>query len=264
MRFDFSSLLFPYPQFVRHLGYLDEAKAMRKRYQRNRIAWEPHLDRTRSFVLSSAAKCRDRTKIIVLGSGILIDLPLQELSAMFEKVLLLDIVHLPTVRRQVKAYRNVRLITHDVTNTSEKLHGNVLRGIRELPNAAPQIPAFDHGTGLVVSLNILSQLWVIPREFALSRMRELDAEAVAEWCRQLVESHYIFLRSLSCPVCLVADYAYLQHDRSGNIASRGSTIFGLVLPEPIDSWTWDIVPGGDKQFLSKKLNVGAWNFGIAS
>ncbi len=265
MRFDFSSLLSPHPQFVRHLGYLDEAKAMKKRYLHNRIAWQSHLDRTRSFVLSSAAKCRDRTKIIVLGSGILIDLPLQELSAMFEKVLLLDIVHLPAVRKQVKAYRNVKLLPHDVTNASEKLYGNVLRGIRDLPQAVPAIPEIDAETGFVVSLNILSQLWVVPRAYVLAKMPDLDAETVDDWCRGMVEAHYEYLRHLTCPVCVVADHAFEMRDRGGNIVSRGSSVCGLSLPDPDMSWRWDIVPAGnDGGFLSKELAVGAWYFGRAS
>ncbi len=258
----FSFLTTSHPAYVRHMDYLGEAKAMKKRSERNRAAWQPHLERTRSFVLSVAEKCRERKKIVVLGSGILLDVPLAELAAGFEEVFLVDIVLLPEARKQVKPYGNVRLIQHDVTNVAEKLYENVLRGIGELPLAAPSVPVIDENTSLVVSLNILSQLWVIPRAYALRTMPGIDGEAIDEWCRKIVGAHYSFLSSLASPVCLVADHEFIQRDSGGSIVSRGSSIFGLELPTPDESWMWNIAPRGvHGGFLSKELNVGAWNFG---
>jgi len=258
------SNLFPFlttthPQYVRHMDYLDETKAMKKRSERNRAAWQPHLEETRRFVLSAAEQCGSRKKVVVLGAGLLLDVPLQELSAMFEEVFLLDIVILPEVRRQVKTFENVKLIQHDVTNMAERLYKNVLQGIDGLPAAAPSVPVINENTSLVVSLNILSQLWVIPRAYVQSKIRGLGEEELNDWCRQIVESHYRSLASLSCPVCLVADHEFVKRDREGNVVSRGSTVYSLALPKPDTSWIWNIAPiGDDQQFLSKELGVGAW------
>jgi len=255
----FTSLTTACPQYVRHMDYLYEVIAMRSRYLRNRTAWEPHLENTRCFVLSSAEECRNRSKAVVLGSGLMLDVPLKELSSMFREVVLLDIVLLPEVRRSIGQYSNVKLIQHDVTNMAETLYDNIHRGILELPHAAPLVPEIDSSTGLAVSLNILSQLWVMPRAYALKKLRNLDEERVDDWCRQIVESHYAFLTSLPCTVCLVADHEFIQRDRQGTIVSRGSTIAGLTLPPPDTSWIWDIIPMGEnRQFLSKELTVGAW------
>jgi hypothetical protein len=241
------------------MDYLHEVIAMRGRYLRNRTAWEPHLEKTGRFVLSSAEECRNRNKAVILGSGLLLDVPLRELSSMFREVVLMDIVFLPDVSRSIRQYRNVKLIQHDVTNMAETLYDNIHRGIPELPLAAPAVPEIDSSTGLVVSLNILSQLWVRPRAYALKKLRNLDEERVDDWCRQIVESHYLSLTSLSCPVCLVADHEFIQRDRQGTIVSRGSTIAGLTLPPPEASWSWNIMPMGEnRQFLSKELTVGAW------
>ena len=109
----------PCPQYVRHMDYLDEVIAMKQRYERTRTAWQPHLEHTRRFVLSAAEKCRNRSKAVILGSGLLLDVPLDELSTMFQAVVLLDIVFLPEVRRSIKRYGNVRLVQHDVTNMAK-------------------------------------------------------------------------------------------------------------------------------------------------
>src|SRR5512146_3159648 len=184
------------PQYVRHMDYLDDAIAMRSRYRRNQEAWRPHLEHTRRFILSVAKKCRNRNKAVVLGSGLLLDVPLKELSSLFQEVVLVDIVFLPEVRSSIKQFGNVKLLQHDVTNMAKQLHENVRRGLRELPDAAPAAPEIDEKTGLVVSLNLLSQLWVVPRSYALMNLSGLNEEQVDDWCRRTVESHYAFLRSM--------------------------------------------------------------------
>ncbi len=235
---------------------------MRRRSRQNREAWQPHLDRTRGFVLSAAGKCRNRGRAVVLGSGLLLDVPLAELLSMFREVILIDIVFLPEARKGIKRYGNVRLIRLDVTNLAKRLYEGIGQGVRDLPQAVPAVPEIDENTGLVVSLNILSQLWVIPRAYALRKLPRIDEEEVDDWCRQIVESHYAFLRSLPCDVCLVADHEFVKRDRAGGIVGRGSTIYGLDLPKADASWTWNIAPAGRSgQYVSKELNVGAWHRG---
>lgn len=255
----FTYLTTPCPQYARHMDYLDEIIAMRGRYRRHRTSWQPHLDSTRRFVLSAAGRSKNRNKAVILGAGLLLDVPLDELSSMFREVVLLDIVQLPEVRRTVKRYDNVKFIAHDITNVAEQLYKNVQRDIRELPRSTPVIPEIDENAGLVVSLNILSQLWVVPRAYALKKLPGLEEELLDDWCRQIVESHTAFLRSLPGTVCLVADHEFVKSDREGNIASKGSTVFDVKLPKPVATWTWDIIPmNDDRQYLSRELNVGAW------
>ena len=242
------------------MGYLSEAIEMRGRSRRHQAAWLPHIEKTRAFVLSVAEKCRNRDTAIILGSGLLLDVPLAELSSMFRQVVLMDVVCLPEVRRRIKAYRNAAFVEHDVTNVAERLYQNGQNNISGLPEPAPALPAAYRSASLVVSLNILSQLWVIPRAYASQHLRGLDEYAVDEWCGRTVASHYTALRSLACDVCLVADHAFVKRDRTGEVISRGSTVYGLELPAPDASWAWNIAPP-DKASgnFSKELTVGAWH-----
>lgn len=243
---------------IRALGYLDEAIAMRRRYRRCRDAWQPHLENSRRFVLSAAEKCASRSKVVVLGSGLLLDVPLAELSALFSKVILKDVVCLPEVRKQLRTYENVSFSEQDVTGVAEQLYRSRRNVLYRLPDVMP--PADDQDAGLIVSLNILSQLWVVPRTCAARNLRGMAEDVIDDWCRQIVESHYLWLRSRSCDVCLVADHAFTKRDHSGAIFSRDSTIYGLKLPEPDASWTWNIVPQEKRSAsLSKELIVGAWH-----
>ncbi|MEK6742852.1 MAG: hypothetical protein AABZ15_04555 [Nitrospirota bacterium] len=244
--------------YVRRLGYLDEAIAMRSRYRRNRTAWQPHLNNTRRFVLAVAEKVLHRDKVVVLGSGLLLDVPLAELTGMFREVVLMDTVCLPEVRKQIRGYGKVSFIERDVTNIAERLYTNRQQGIPELPRAVPV--EIDNDADLVVSLNILSQLWVMPRTYVSSQRPALPHDQVEDWCRQIEEFYYSSLRSLSCDVCLIADHEVVKLDTDGAIISRASTVYDLVLPAPDASWTWNIAPAtNNARSASKELVVGAWH-----
>jgi hypothetical protein len=253
-------LTIPHPAYVRQLGYTAEIIAMERRYERNRVHWLPHLENTRRFVLHAAERSANRDTAVVFGAGLLLDVPLEELSQRFGEVVLADVVVLPHIRRRAKRFANVQMVQHDVTGMAGKLHEQGLRGVRELPQPAPVMPPMIENAGLVVSLNILSQLWVVPRAYVLARLPGLDGEQVDDWCRQIVETHYAFLRSLPCTVCLVTDREFIQRDREGSIVRRGATLSGCALPEPDESWVWNIAPllPGDRHYLSKELSVGAW------
>jgi hypothetical protein len=246
--------------FIRRMGYLNEAIEMRSRARRHQAAWKPHLDKTRNFVLSVAETCRDRNRAVILGSGLLLDVPLAELSSKFRQVVLMDVVCLPEVRKQMGQYNNVRFNEYDVTGIADVLFQIGEKGISELPELGPALSTEIKDSSLVVSLNILSQLWVVPRAYVSRRMRGLDEYAVDEWCGRVVTSHYAALTSLSCDVCLVADYGFVKRDRKGDVISKGSTVYGLELPVPGASWTWNIAPieEGSRAF-SKELIVGAWH-----
>lgn len=260
MLFDlFTSLTTRCLPFIRHLGYIDEAIAMRNRYKRRREAWQPHLEKTRRFVLSSAKRCADRNKVIVLGPGLLLDVPLAELASLFREVVLMDVVCLPQIRKRIKAYKNVTFIEHDATNIAEPLFKNKQNGIHDLPEARPASENYNNAD-LVVSLNILSQLWVVPRSYVIKPRPWVSEEQLDDWCTSIVEAHYASLLSLACPVCLVADYEFVKRDKDGKIFSRGSTVYDLSLADPDASWTWNIVPlGEESSFHAKELNVGAWH-----
>ena len=247
------------PSHIRRMGYLYEAIGLKCRYKRHPASWQNHLEKTRQFVLSAAGKSQRRGKVVILGSGLLLDVPLETLSSMFREVVLIDIVCLPEVHRRIKGYDNVIFLQQDVTNIAETLYQNVQYGRRELPSARSVLPEIDKDTGLVISLNTLSQLTVVLRKYALKKLKGLARDHVEAWCRQIIEAHYAFLRSLPCNVCLIADHRYTKRDRNGRITAQGSTISGISLPAPDDSWTWNIAPiGEESRFYSKELDVGAW------
>lgn len=250
----------PCPRHVRDMRYLFEIIAMRGRHRRNRAAWRPHLDASRAFVLAAADRCPRRDAVAVYGAGLLLDVPLAELASRFRHVYLVDIVFLREARRKARRHANVTLVEHDATNVAEALHRSARQGGARLPEPAPAPPECVRRADLVVSLNILSQLWVMPRAFALRHLDACDEAQVDAWCRRLVAAHHALLSSLEGRVCLVADHAFETRDGAGAVIESGSTVYDLDLPAPDTTWTWRLVPPGEgARRMSTELAVGAWH-----
>lgn len=150
----------PCSKLARKLGYLHEAIAIRERHSRQKKSWQPHLDRSREFILKSAAQCRESGTVVILGSGSLLDVPLEQLASSFEQVYLVDIIHLPKVRKQIRHHPNVQLIEADLTCLGELLLDKSTDSPPPFPKA-PVLP-IQGKVDLVVSLNLLSQLPLNP------------------------------------------------------------------------------------------------------
>lgn len=245
------------------MGYLYEAIALRGRYRRCAAAWAAHLENSRAAVLAAAHACREREAAVILGSGLLLDVPLEELSAAFKQVILVDIVHLAEARRRARRFANVRLAHGDLSTIAARLFEQRNKGGQALPEPVTPDLAFAPGPSLVVSLNILSQLPVIPGRFVHRHLPSVGDEALQAWSGRIVERHRAGLAALGCQVCLIADYAYVRHDRDGS-RQTGSTLFGLALPDPQSSWRWSMAPRGElSRRHAEERAVGVWSMGPA-
>lgn len=249
----------PCERYVRSMGYLSEAIALRSRYRRCSEEWQTHLDNSRRTILEATASCRNHAAVVILGAGPLLDVPLKELAAAFQEVVLVDIVHLTSVRRSVRRFANVRLIQYDVSTVAQHLFRNNLQEGKTLPEPIPADDLFSGYASLVVSLNILSQLPVLPRAYARAQMPGLAEQQLDAWCRRIIAAHFKTLGTLNCDVCLITDQRFRKLNRQGALIEQGTTLSGFELPEPNAGWTWCIAPLGElSRAYVRELSVGAW------
>jgi hypothetical protein len=220
----------PCPRHLRRLGYLKQMIGMQARHQRCRDAWGPHLRRTRQLILEAADACPGRGKVVILGSGLLLDVPVGELSGIFDEVVLVDILHMPIVRREVAGLANVRLHTHDITGVVEALS----RGQTPRPGSADLSADLGaDGADLVVSCNILSQLGVLPEPLS-------PGISVT-----LMQAHVDALNRHGGTVCLITETAHRLMDGGVEVESS-DPLAGVEIPEAlkinIKKWDWDFAP----------------------
>ncbi len=246
----------PCPWHLRRLGYLGEAVGLEARYRRCRAAWQPHIDACRALIVDAAQSCPRRQRAVVLGSGGLHDVPLAELSATFDEVVLADIVHLPQTARLIRPYRNVHQLAFDATGMVAALWR--MPAGAALP--APADPLRGLGADFLVSPNLLVQLPVM-----LGRLLERQGRPASEitaFRRSLAQAHLGGLRAAAATgavVCLISEVEHLLCAPDGSIVERDLPLDGFE-PELIgQEWIWDIAPRpeADRRYDLRYRVVGA-------
>lgn len=223
----------------RRLGLAAESAAMVRRHGRCAAAWAPHLARCRELILAAAGDCPVRGLAVAVGSGPLLDVPLDGLSGLFGRVVLADAVHPRAARRAAAARPNVELLEFDATGLLPELAACCRAGRGPLPVPAPPVlpgPRPD----FLVSLNLLSQLPIRPLA-ALRRSLADPGEAGRKaLARGLVDAHLEWLAGAADRVCLVSDYLRLVR-KTGGGQEQADLLHGATLP-PGEDWEWLLAP----------------------
>ncbi|NSY16335.1 hypothetical protein [Neorhizobium sp. AL 9.2.2] len=198
-------------------------------------AWAPHEENCKTFIRETIADMKQRRTVVVLGSGLLRDVPIEDLAKGFDTVVLVDLVHLASVRLRMLAgrYRNVRLISRNLSDLDKALAGDVPEPLAFLR----QVPYLD----LVVSANILSQIGVGARR-QLEEMRHPEPDAIVA---KLVSAHLDGISALPCRQILLTDTAYRIVDRQGEVLETTDLLAGLTPPQAVRAWCWPVAPYGE-------------------
>jgi hypothetical protein len=249
----FLSLATPAARMTRRLGLVGESVALWARGNRQRRAWAPHHERCRAVVAETVAGLPQHRKVVVLGSGLLRDIPLDLLCDQFEQVLLVDAVHLPQVRLRMRFRPKVTLLTRDLTGVMGWLAEGADRRVDPLADLTAD-PAVD----LVISANLMSQLaW--PVEDWLDDHRSRAEHLPADLPAQCIAWHLADLRHFGGRVVLLSDVEMIERDRAGAITDRLDLTRGVALPAPDESWDWPVAPFGEAERDRESIHrVGAW------
>lgn len=228
------------PRHVRVMGYLDELIAIGSRVRQVPDDWAPHLEHSKSVVRKAIAQCESRRTAVIIGSGRLLDVPLADLATAFQRVVLVDIVHVGAARRACQSFANVELAALDVTQVSEAIYHLGPTG-GALPRSRPTLFQDDPNVDLVASMNLLSQLPYTPCKY-LRRWNHFSPNDLEGFARHLIEAHLAFLGGFTCTVCLIADEEYLTYDAQDRLVERRGALHGAELPWPGEDWVWRLAP----------------------
>jgi hypothetical protein len=254
------SLATPAPAAQRRLGYLRDSIWLESRARRCRAAWAPHLAASRAVMSEAIRTCPRRDTAVVLGSGLLDDVPLAELTKHFRRVVLVDAVHPLATRRAVGTYPNVELLTEDLSGAMALLTGDAA----DLDPRLPPVCA-EPETGLVISANLLSQLPIRPVARLEGSRRPLGPWTRADgdaFGRRIVAGHLDALAALPARICLVTDLDEVEVDREGREHARHDLLYGVSLPKPDRSWLWELAPFGEaargRRLLHRVAGFSDW------
>jgi hypothetical protein len=224
---------------ARRTGHLTAAVSLWSRAGRCRAAWTAHEEHCHAIVRRAVEDLPRRRVCLVLGSGLLRDVPLPYLAEMFHEVRLIDVVHLWPARLAARRHRNVTLIDMDLTGTTDLLLGRAT-GISDPFSRLVR----DVSVDLVISANCLSQLALLPEE-RIEKKGGLPRLRFPDIGRRIVQAHLHGLSQFSCRVCLLSDTEGYDLDADGREIERYDLLHGVPLPPADEDWDWCLAPLGE-------------------
>ncbi|MCM2293835.1 hypothetical protein NAC44_16030 [Allorhizobium sp. BGMRC 0089] len=199
--------------------------------------WAEHEANTKRAILSVASTCPTRRTAVVLGSGLLRDVPILELARAFDTVVLIDLVHVASVRSWLaaKGLKTVKLIERDLSGYTALKTGETPEPLEFLR----RVPFLD----LVVSVNLLSQIGRgVERRMAADGAGAVPPDAVS----RLIRAHVSGLAQVAAKVCLVTDTRYEVIDRNEYSHETVDLMAGVALPDAFGVWNWPVAPLGEE------------------
>jgi hypothetical protein len=237
------TLLTPAAPAFRRLGAVDELVAVRARARRQDRAWADHREKSKAAILRVADGLERRDLAVVLGSGWLLEVPLESLARRFKRVLLVDLVVPRAVRAEANRLGSVEWRSWDVTGVYAPLAVHP-KAVPAVPDPAP-LPPEATMADLVVSCNLLSQLPVAPGLW-MERQGIPDdpRNAVSE---ALIHAHLAALAACAGTVCLLTDFEREERDsaREGG-ATRYDLLQGARPVVDGPRWWWTLAPEGEE------------------
>lgn len=222
---------------ARQFGHLYESISLLEREKRCRTYWQSHRTMCKNFIAENISLAPQKKSVLVLGSGHLHEIPIELLAKSFERVDLVDIVHLKSVKDAHSQFNNVRFIEADVT----ELEREILKSKKAL-NVVPSL-FLNQNYDLVISANLLSQLSYHLRNFLEKNARpKLSKEQLDSFAYQVTFDHFLYLKNFSCPVILITDVETIFLDPSDKVIGSESPYINFSFPRAQREWWWNLAP----------------------
>lgn len=236
----------PVKQVLHRIGFYSNQEGIAQRYLREDDNWKEHLSRTKKFIMNAIRKVQPQS-VTVLGSGWLLDIPLGQMVKEGIRVRLADVVHPPPVINSLASETLVEFITCDITGglITAAYKAAPARGSVTAEEAGLMLEQLDFSPdfepGMVLSVNLLSQLASLPVEY-LEKKRKIEAGVKDLIIRHVQERHLNFLKKHSS--VLITDFAEISTSRTGVAESTSVIRCRLPAGKMRSEWRWEFDSGG--------------------
>lgn len=236
---EFFTYLTHYSRFKKAatFGHLSQVISLIQRQKRCKKYWATHLDHCHQTILGVAHSLKETKELLILGSGPLHEIPINELSFLFEKITLVDIVHLDEIKFKYRHLKNVSFINHDVSEIEETLKKEK-KLISHVPNAF-----LNKNYSLVISANLMGQIPLHFEEYIQKHMVDLfSAQEIEMFLSNLAKNHFSYLQKFQAKVLLYTDTETYFYNKQNEILQTDCNYPFLTLPSPLKEWMWEIAP----------------------
>lgn len=234
------------------MGYLHDQQGIIRRYLREHSNWKNHLDRTRSFIESSfplqGGPSKPKASVAVLGSGWLLDVPLEHLMQVFGKVYLVDVFHPPQIRKKAGKLNNVMLVEEDLSGGGIEQVWNFSSGKGPasptdlVKSLQLKLPLADLAPSAFISLNLMNQLDILLCDYLIKHSRV--EENLLDQLRSKIQSFHLHWITKK-PGCLITDTMEISIHKDGREEQKPLLFSSLPEGQRREKWTWEFDSAGN-------------------
>ena len=246
MRKDIDDISFindiPSKRLLRRMGLIKDQEGIFQRYRYESENWEIHLNNTKQFI-TECLETSGATKVSILGSGWLFDIPVEFLEKRFNKVTFYDVRHPYWVRKKYAGVSNFHFIATDLTGglletvlnlCSRSKRKEINNILDELNIPDFKLPETD---SYIISVNLLNQLDILILDY-IQRFCKIEKDLEKKLRSSIQKAHLkVFKPDLSC---LITDYEEIHIDDEGEIIDKIPLMFcALPSGKYRKTWTWN-------------------------
>lgn len=215
-------------------------RGIARRYAEQSDRWAEHLHRSQAKVQDFVERHHPNS-LYVLGSGWLLDLPIDFLISTVPDLHLIDIAHPRSILARYKKVSNIHFENLDLTGGLMAILQNMPREHCDLQQLLPNLrslkpPTFyNQKSASVISLNLLSQL---PYPLLTDENASLLGDHLDEVCASLQHQHLAWLSTFKHAL-LIFDYEEvrnLPHYTTPELVPTVYTSFPNLLGR--EDWIW--------------------------
>ncbi len=230
---------YPGDKLLKNMGFFSDQEGIMSRYLYEQENWDPHLEHSKKVIIKFLEEKRPE-HVAILGSGWLLDVPIDYLSKNLKSVYLVDIRHPKQVVHNYIDHSNVHFVLCDITGGAIEKTYHLLNpndsGYKSLSGIHPKGFTLDRHIDAFVSVNVLCQLDILILEYIRS-FKGIDDNEVKALRRNIQESHINCLKKK--PSCVITDFEEHVFTRTGEKTGEHSLLF-TELPESTheEKWEW--------------------------
>ncbi len=225
-------------KIYKKLGYSLDQEGILTRFLREGEGWKSHLENSKKWILQSQDETYET--ITILGSGWLLDVPLEELILKYSKIYLIDIVHPKQLVHKYRKQQQIEFIETDITGGLAKEVYNLIYkeknstfDINKITFSEPNLPKTD----LVVSLNIINQLDILLVD-ALTEKISIPKNEILEFRKKIQQAHINYISKQK--YCLISDWT--QQNKDSKSKTEAAKPLVHVCPPAFTEqteWKWE-------------------------
>ncbi len=229
-------------KIVKKFGFKSDQAGIISRYFNEENNWDIHLKNTKDFILESASD-KNKNTCLITGSGWCLDVPVKELSEIFDKVILADIIHPREIVHKMKRFPGVEFLTLDISGILEPLYQYNKKNIEKghlydfLKDHNDVSFIKECNPDFIVSANILSQLAYFPSKYI--ERYGLSSKKEQILIRELIEKRHLEMLPKG-KSALITDYYESEYNLTGEVINENERL-SILLPKEkiVKEWVWD-------------------------